>query len=94
MSEQQRARSAAMARLRPPLRKRLRTAAALTLAALAAGCGVAPPGVLAERDPSDPGAKTPPVAYRPGIEPYTSQRPVDPAPWQEQNQRITPPPRP
>ena len=93
MSVQQWARSAATARLRPPFRNPLRAAVAVTLAALAAGCSV-PPSVLAERDPSDPRAKAPPVGYRSGIEPYTPQRPVDPAPWQEQNQRITPAPRP
>jgi hypothetical protein len=92
MSVQQWARSAAMARLRPSFRH-LRAAVAVTLAALAVGCSVPPP-VLAERDPSDPGAKAPPVAYRSAIEPYTPQRPVGPAPWQEQNQRITPAPRP
>ncbi len=92
MSVHKRAKFAAMARPRSPFRN-LRAAVAVTLAALAAGCGAAPP-VLAERDASDPGAKAPPVAYRPAIEPYTPQRPVEPAPWQEQNQRITPAPRP
>jgi hypothetical protein len=57
-----------------------------------AGCA-APPRVVAQNDPSDPGAPAKPVAYRSTLGPYQSGRPVDPAPWGAQNQRVTPQPK-
>jgi hypothetical protein len=62
---------------------------ALPLAAMAAGCW-APPAPLAASDPS---ARTRPVEYRSTVAPYKAQRPVEPKPWQEQNQQVTPPVR-
>jgi hypothetical protein len=64
----------------------------LPLALLLAGCDPpAPP--LAGSDPSDPGARAPRVGYRSTISPYKRQRPVEPGPWDEQNQRVAPQPK-
>ena len=63
------------------------------LAALIAGCADVPPRPLIGADPADPAARVPPVRYRSTIGPYTSQRPVEPAPWGEQNERVAPEPK-
>ncbi len=60
---------------------------------LLAGCRDAPTPPLAGPDPSDPGARAPRVGYRSTIGPYKSQRPVSPAPWVEQNERVAPQPK-
>jgi hypothetical protein len=52
------------------------------------------PQRLAGPDPSDPQAPARPAAYRPVIGPYASQRPVEPLPWRDQNDRLTPAPQP
>ncbi len=39
-------------------------------------------------------ARVPPSAYRSTLGSYTSQRPVEPTPWREQNERIAPSPKP
>jgi hypothetical protein len=65
----------------------------LVLALLAHGCSGAPPAPLTAADPSDPGARAPRVGYRSTIGSYKSQRPVDPAPWGEQNERVAPRPK-
>jgi hypothetical protein len=70
----------------------MRIFAALLVAALAAACA-APPSPFAGPDPSDPGARTRAVSYRSTIAPYASRRPVEPKPWEEQNERVAPPPR-
>ena len=57
------------------------------------GCSGAPPAPLAAGDPSDPAARAPPVGYRSTIGSYKSQRPVEPAPWGEQNERVAPGPK-
>jgi hypothetical protein len=62
----------------------------LLLALLTHGCSAAPPAPLAGADPSNPGARAPRVDYRSTLGSYKSQRPVEPAPWGEQNQRVTP----
>ena len=54
-----------------------------------AGCST-PPRPLAGLDPSDPNARVPATAYRPVLRGYVSQRPVEPAPWREQNDRVAP----
>jgi len=72
---------------------RLRLLLALPLAALIAGCWAVPPAPVAGADPSDPSARTRSVEYRSTVAPYKSQRPVEPKPWQEQNQQVTPPAR-
>ena len=63
------------------------------LALLTHGCSTAPPASVAGADPADPRAPTPPVGYRSNVGPYQSQRPVEPAPWGEQNQRVAPQPK-
>jgi hypothetical protein len=58
-----------------------------------AGCTDAPRAPVAGTDPSDPRARTPRVDYRSTTGSYKSQRPVDPAPWTEQNERVAPTPK-
>jgi len=41
-------------------------------------------------NPSRSDARVPAVTYRSVLDGYTSQRPVAPAPWREQNDRVTP----
>ena len=65
---------------------------ALALALLVTGCGGIPAIPLAGRDPAEP-VPVAGVGYRSTIAPYQSRRPVDPAPWTEQNQRVAPAPR-
>jgi hypothetical protein len=45
---------------------------------------------VAGSDPSNPGDRAPRVDYRSTVGSYKSQRPVEPAPWGEQSQRVTP----
>jgi hypothetical protein len=63
------------------------------LAILLAGCADPPRLPAAGPDPADPGARAPRVDYRSTIGAYRSQRPVDPAPWVEQNERVAPAPK-
>jgi hypothetical protein len=63
------------------------------IAALLAGCSQTPQR-LAGPDPSDPRATAHAAAYRSVIGPYASQRPVEPSPWLDQNDRINPAPKP
>jgi hypothetical protein len=93
MSVYRRAPSAAFERLRSPWRRGVRAFAVLALAAIVAGCWTPPPAPLAGRDPSDPSARTRPVGYRSTIAPYSKQRPVDPAPWRQQNEQVAPRPK-
>jgi hypothetical protein len=67
--------------------------------ALALGCGVAlltacsaapPPAPLTGAHPADPGVRVPPASYRSALGDYRSQRPVEPKPWVEQNERVAP----
>jgi len=44
-------------------------------------------------DPADPGVRVAGVRYRSTIAPYTSLRPTAPAPWRQQNERVTPAPK-
>jgi hypothetical protein len=83
-------RCAAMVRQRSPFRRGTHLLAALALAALTAACAAPPPAPVAGADPSDPSAPAKPVGYRSAIGPYEAQRPVEPKPWQEQNQRVGP----
>ena len=66
---------------------------ALTIGGLLTACADAPRTPVAGPDPADPGARSPRVDYRPTVGPYKSQRPVDPAPWGEQNERVAPAPK-
>ncbi len=65
----------------------------LVLAPLTHGCSGAPPAPVTAADPSDPAARAPRVGYRSTIGSYKSQRPVDPASWGEQNERVAPRPK-
>jgi hypothetical protein len=65
----------------------------LAFAALAAGCAQSPPQPLAGPNPANPSVPTRPVVYRSTVAPYTSQRPVEPAPWRGQNERVAPQPK-
>jgi hypothetical protein len=49
---------------------------------------------LAGGGPADPSAKVKGVGYRSTIAPYTSLRPVAPAPWRDRNDSVAPPPKP
>lgn len=48
---------------------------------------------LAGSDPSDPDARVPPVRYQSVLGRYENQRPVEPGPWREQNERVAPQPK-
>jgi hypothetical protein len=65
-------------------------ACALLLCLLTAGCLSTPERPSAGPDPSDPKTRAPAAAYRPVLGGYVSQRPVEPAPWREQNDRVAP----
>jgi hypothetical protein len=64
----------------------------VALCLLAAAC-VATRKPIAGADPSDPAARTPTTRYSSVVGGYVSRRPVEPAPWREQNERVTPPPK-
>jgi hypothetical protein len=72
---------------------RIRFGAVAILSGLLTACADAPRTPVAEPDPSDPGARSPRVDYRSTIGSYKSQRPVDPAPWGTQNERVAPAPK-
>ena len=63
------------------------------LGLLLSGCADAPRAPVAGPDPSNPGVRAPRLDYRSTIGPYKSQRPVDPGPWTEQNERVAPAPK-
>jgi hypothetical protein len=58
--------------------------------ALTAACAATPERLLAGADPSDAAARVAPTGYRPVLGGYVSQRPVAPASWREQNERVAP----
>jgi hypothetical protein len=62
-------------------------------ALLLAGCTDPPRPPVVGPDPADAGARAPPVDYRSTVGSYRSQRPVEPAPWGEQNERVAPAPK-
>ena len=83
---------AALGRRRAAFRRRAGTLAMLSLAGLLpAACGGMPATPFAGPDPADPSTRVPAVGYQSTIGSYTRQRPVDPAPWLEQNERVAPP---
>lgn len=65
----------------------------VALCLLSAACVTTPHEPFAGPDPSSPSIRVPLTGYRSTIGRYTSQRPVEPAPWREQNERITPAPK-
>ena len=60
---------------------------------LATACNTVPYEPNAGHDPSDPAVRVPAVGYRSTTGRYVSQRPVEPAPWREQNERVAPTPK-
>ena len=63
---------------------------AILLCLLTTACVSTAKRPIAGPDPSDPNARAPATAYRPVLGGYVSQRPVEPAPWHEQNDRVAP----
>jgi hypothetical protein len=83
--------SAAVSKL---LNVRFRVLTLLPVAALLlAGWRDAPVRPFNQQNPADPWAPAPRVRYRSTIGPYKSRRPIEPAPWTEQNQRVAPQPK-
>jgi hypothetical protein len=73
---------------------KIRTSIGMAVTAFALG-GCMPTTVpLAGADPADPGARVAGTGYRSTIAPYTSLRPTAPSSWREQNDRVTPAPKP
>jgi hypothetical protein len=70
-----------------------RAATLSVLGSTLAACAAAPAAPLAGPDPSHPDVRVPPARYRSTIGTYLRQRPVEPGPWGEQNQRVTPQPK-
>lgn len=62
-------------------------------ALLAQGCAPIPPQPFAGAEVSNPDIRVPATAYRPVLGTYSSQRPVEPAPWRERNDRVAPAPK-
>jgi len=64
-----------------------RLIASIALAGLLAGCTAARTAPVAAADPDVPVRA---ARYSPVLSGYTSQRPVGPKPWREQNERVAP----
>lgn len=77
-----------------PLSRALLLLCAAVSAALLTACVSAPSASLASADPSDPHVRGPAAAYQSAFQRYSSQRPVEPSPWREQNERVAPQPKP
>lgn len=69
------------------------TVLAVSGALLLSGCMAAERSTVVGRDPSDPSVPVPAVGYQSTTAAHVSQRPVAPAPWRRQNERITPQPK-
>jgi hypothetical protein len=65
---------------------------AMLLALSVAACAAAP-RPFAGPDPSNPSARVAAVSYRSTIGSFTSQRPAEPAPWGQRNERVAPQPK-
>jgi hypothetical protein len=89
MSAQFGPRSAA-AKRRPTLWRYRLPVALAACALLAQGCAATPPRPFQGADASDPDVRVTPTAYRPVLGTYSSQRPVEPAPWRDPNDRVAP----
>ena len=63
------------------------------VALLTQGCASTPPRPFQGADPSALDVRVPPAAYRSGLGNYSSQRPVEPTPWRERNERVAPTPK-
>ena len=73
-----------------PAARTVPAAGAVLLCLLTAACFSPPERPMAGPDPSDPRVHVPAATYRPVLGGYVSQRPVEPAPWREQNDRVAP----
>lgn len=51
-----------------------------------------PPDVVSGEDPSEPSAPSRPIRYEPITAGTVFYKPVDPKPWTEQNQQVSPKP--
>jgi len=73
------------------VRQRRTVNAGLTaaFAILLAACAATPPAPSLTAA-ADPNARVPAARYSSVTAPYTSQRPVEPQPWRERNQRVAP----
>lgn len=68
--------------------------AGIVLSAVSVGMsGCAIPLSLGRDDPADPAASVAKIEHRSSVGPYTSPRPVAPAPWRQKNENVTPPPK-
>ena len=63
--------------------------ALLAVGLVLAGCSL-PSAPIVGPDPSDPNVQVRPASYRSTLGSYTSQRPVSPSDWREQNERVAP----
>jgi hypothetical protein len=72
---------------------RIRFGVIAMVSGLLTACADAPRAPVAGADPADPGARSPRVDFRPAVGSYKSRRPVDPAPWGTQNERVAPAPK-
>jgi hypothetical protein len=72
------------------VRRALAPMRVVTLCMTAAACAPAPARLTAGLAAADPAAPVPATAYRPALGGYVSQRPVEPAAWREQNERVAP----
>lgn len=68
-------------------------AAVLLLVILLPGCAEAPK-TISGPDPSNASERVAAVSYKSAIAPFRSQRPVQPAPWRQQNEQVAPAPKP
>lgn len=71
----------------------LRVVGVALAAALVAACTADPQIPAVGPDPSDPRTRVPATSYRSTVAPYESLRPVEPAPWIQQNQQVAPQPK-
>lgn len=60
------------------------------LCLLTAACSAVPDQLAGGPDPADPAVRVPATDYRSVLSGYARQRPVEPAPWREQNDRVAP----
>jgi len=60
------------------------------LCLMAAACTPSPERLAAGVTAADPAARVPATSYRSVLSGYVSQRPVEPASWREQNERVAP----
>jgi hypothetical protein len=70
-----------------------RVSVLLTLVLAVGACTTAPRLHAFADSPADPSARVPATGYRSVLGSYTSLRPVEPLPWREQNERVTPRPK-